>query len=118
MQFFKGVVAEAGADMTDIAPSIPFPQRERQRAKERARSLWRREPGDHYFLTFRRLDLQPAIRARARQVFAVGALRYDAFETVALGFLEKLRAKGRPVAAERDQLMFWQDGFKPLLALG
>jgi hypothetical protein len=61
-------------------------------------------------------DHEPIFRARARHVFAVRALRHDAFEALALGFLEELRARCEPVAAECDELVLGQNGFETLLA--
>src|SRR5687767_5582173 len=73
MEVFQDLVAEACADMSDVAPRAAFPHGEDQGAEERSGAPGRREAGDHHFLSLRRLDLQPIrspasgrIRAAAR----------------------------------------------------
>src|SRR5215216_4550510 len=65
MEVFQDLVAEAGADMSDVAPCVAFPHGEDEGAEERPGAPWRREPGDHHFLSLCRLDLQP-IRCDSR----------------------------------------------------
>jgi hypothetical protein len=50
MEVFQDPVAEAGADMSDVAPCFVFPHGEDQGAEERPGALRRSEPGDYYFV--------------------------------------------------------------------
>ena len=86
-------MAEAGADVSDVAPGVVFAHGEDQRAEERPGAPGRREAGDHDFLPLRRLDLQPVRRPASGRVRAVGALGHDAFETLPLGLGEELRCR-------------------------
>ena len=65
MQFFEHLMAEASADMTDVAPVIPFPKREGKRTEKGPRALRSRKAGNDDFLPFRCLDLEPVVGARA-----------------------------------------------------
>src|SRR4051812_30859911 len=85
MEVFQDLVAEASADMSDVAPCVAFPHGEDQGAEKRPGPPGRREAGDHHFLSLCRLDLQPIRGPASARIRAVGALRHDAFETLPLG---------------------------------
>ena len=82
-------MAKAAADMSDVAPCFIFPHGEDQGAEERPGAPRRREPGDYYFLSLCRLDLQPIGSPASGRVRAVSALRHEAFQTLSLGFGEE-----------------------------
>jgi len=111
------LVAEAGPYMADVTPGIVFPHRENEGTEERPGAPGRREAGDHDFLSLRSLDLQPIRGSASGRVRAIGAFCHDAFETLSLGFREEFPTVRFSVTAERDQLVAWQDGFEPFLAL-
>src|ERR1700710_1476336 len=90
MELFQDPVAEAGADMSDVAPCFVFPHGEDQGAEERPGAPRRCEPGDDYFLSLCGLDLQPIGGPASGRVRAVGALRHDAFQSLLLGLGEEL----------------------------
>src|SRR3954453_6202989 len=89
MEISQDLVAESSADMSDVAPCVAFSQGEDQGAEERPGALRRREPGNYYLLSLRRLDLQPIAGPASRRVRAVGALRHDAFQILSFGLREE-----------------------------
>src|SRR4030088_3336705 len=91
MEVFQDLVAEASADMSDVAPCVALPHSEDQGAEERPGAPGRREAGDHHFLSLCRLDLQPIRGAASGRIRAVGALRHEAFQTLSLGLGEEFR---------------------------
>src|SRR5712671_4618487 len=105
MEVFQDPVAEAGADMSDVAPCFVFPHGEDQGAEERPGAPRRREPGDYYFLSLCRLDLQPIWGPASGRISAVGALRHDPFQTLSLGLCEEFPTVSFAVSAEGDQLV-------------
>ena len=80
VQFFKGRVAETGADMADIAPCSSRRGPPAPAPRNTGGSAGRGEAGDHDLLSPRRLDLEPVGGPRTRQVGALGSLGHDAFE--------------------------------------
>jgi hypothetical protein len=117
MEVFQDPVAEAGADMSDVAPCFVFPHGEDQGAEERPGAPRRREPGDYYFLSLCRLDLQPIGGPASGRVRAVGALRQEAFQTLSLGLGEEFLTVPLAVRAEGDEFVARQNRLQPLLAL-
>src|SRR5579859_2128240 len=65
VKLFKYFVAEAGANMADIAPTFAVAQRERKRSEEWPGAPGSSEAGDDNFLAFRGFDLQPVVRPGA-----------------------------------------------------
>src|SRR6185503_13667998 len=51
MEVFQDLMAEASADMSDVAPSVVFAHGEAQGAEERPGAPWRRKAGNHHFLS-------------------------------------------------------------------
>src|SRR5437016_4541996 len=117
MELFQDLVAEASADMSDVAPCVAFPHGKDEGAEERPGAPGRREPGDHYFLALCRLDLQPIRGAASGRIGAVGTLRHDAFQALPLGLGEEFRTIPFAVSAEGDELVARQNCLQPLLAL-
>src|SRR3954469_14508131 len=103
MEVFQDPVAEAGADVSYVAPCFVFAHGEDQGAEERPGAPRRREPGDYYFLSLCRLDLQPVGTAASGCVRTVGTLRHQAFQTLSLGLGEEFHAVLLAVTAEGDQ---------------
>src|SRR3954454_8611700 len=100
MEVFQDLVAEASADMSDVAPCVVFPHGEDQGAEEWPGAPGRREARDHHFLSPCRLDLQPIRGPSSGRIRAVGALRHDAFEALPLGLGEEFRAVPLTVSAK------------------
>src|SRR5712671_3650196 len=117
MEVFQDLVAEASADMSDVAPCVVFPHGEDQGAEERPGPPGRREAGDYHFLSLCRLDLQPIRGAASGPIRAVGALRHDAFQTPPLCLGKEFGTLPFAVSAEGDQLVARQNRLQPLLAL-
>ena len=67
MEVFQDLVAEASADMSDVAPCIVFLHGEDQGAEERPGAPLLCEAGDHHFLSLCGLDLQPFGEASTRR---------------------------------------------------
>src|SRR5882757_11561644 len=105
MEVFQDPVAEAGADMSDVAPCFVFPHGEDQGAEERPGAPRCREAGDYHFLSLCRLDLQPIRGAASGQIRAVGALRHEAFQTLSLCLRKEFGTIPFAVSAEGDQLV-------------
>src|SRR5579871_366453 len=103
--------------MPDITPAIAFPNRKDEGSEKGTRFLGSREARDHNFLTLRGFDLEPVIRADARQIFAAGAFCHDAFKSLARRFLEEFRAKRLAVPAEGNKPVFGKGVLQALLAL-
>src|SRR5689334_18179693 len=110
-------MAETGTYVTDEAPFLALADGERQCSETRPRPSRGCKAGNDDLLAFRRLDLQPIICTRSRQVLAVGALGHDAFEAAPVGLSEEFRAEGRAMMAKRDQFVLGQNSLEPLLAL-
>ena len=71
VQLFKGLVAEACADMADIAPAVPFAHRKGERPEKRPRPSWSGEAGDDDFLALRVLIFsQSSVRAPDRYLLS------------------------------------------------
>jgi hypothetical protein len=117
MEVFQDLVAEAGADMSDVAPCVAFPHGEDKGAEERPGAPGRREAGDHHFLSLCRLDLQPIRGPASGRINAVGPLGHDPFEALPLGLGEEFRTVPFAVSAEGDQLVARQNRLQPLLTL-
>jgi len=66
-------MAEAGADMAEIAPVIALPNCESKRSEKWPCFPPRSEAGDDNLLPLGGLDLEPIICARPGQIFAVRA---------------------------------------------
>jgi hypothetical protein len=88
-------MAEARTYVTDEAPFFAFADGKRQCSETRPRPSRGCKAGNNDLLAFRRLNLQPIICTGSRQVLAVGALGYDAFEAATFGLSEEFRAEGR-----------------------
>ena len=77
MEFFQGLMREAGADMPDIVPISLFVYGKNECAEEFARFPGRGETGNHDCLTLRCFYFQPIICAASRKVGAISALTDD-----------------------------------------
>src|SRR5688572_5074708 len=77
MQFLKGRVTEAGADVPDVAPALPVSDRQHQCTEVGPGASRRSEASEHNLLSPRRLDLEPLFCARTRLVGALGSLGHD-----------------------------------------
>src|ERR1700709_1184446 len=65
IQLLQRFIAEARANMADIAPAIVLSQREGKGTEKRASPPWSRKSRDDDFLAFGGLDLQPVVCACA-----------------------------------------------------
>src|SRR3984885_7657187 len=117
VKLLKRGVAEARADMPDIAPGVAIADRKDEGSEEGARFLRSRKSRDHDSLALRGFALEPLVRAGARQIFAACAFCHDAFKALAPGFLKEHRSESLAVAAEGNEPVFGKNGFQALLAL-